>query len=114
MSFLNLSLQNGGASGLNRRSIEDRNEFWAEQAGILSDPAGTKALEQEIIHDVTHALGAVAKPSRVLFLPALPKTRSGKLLRRAVQAILEGCDTGDLTTLEDSTVLPRLKHALPS
>jgi len=57
-------------------------------------------------------LGAVARPSRVLVLPLLPKTRSGKLLRRAMQAVCEGRDTGDLSTIEDAGALAGLHAAL--
>ena len=54
---------------------------------------------------VDQQLGSVARPSRVHFVSALPKTRSGKLLRRAIQAICEGRDPGDLTTIEDPAAL---------
>ena len=54
---------------------------------------------------VDKTLGAVARPARVRFVPNLPKTRSGKLLRRAVQAVCEGRDPGDLTTMEDPMAL---------
>jgi propionyl-CoA synthetase len=53
-------------------------------------------------------LGAVARPSRVLFVTALPKTRSGKLLRRAIQAVAEGRDPGDLTTMDDPAALQQI------
>ena len=58
---------------------------------------------------VDKTLGAVARPARVRFVTALPKTRSGKLLRRAITAICEGRDTGDLTTLEDPAALQQIK-----
>jgi len=54
----------------------------------------------------------VARPARVFFVNALPKTRSGKLLRRAIQAIAEGRDPGDLTTIEDAGALQQLKDAM--
>jgi propionyl-CoA synthetase len=57
-------------------------------------------------------LGAVARPSRVVLLSALPKTRSGKLLRRAMQAACEGRDSGDLSTMEDAGALSALQAAL--
>ena len=55
---------------------------------------------------------AVARPSRVLFLSLLPKTRSGKLLRRAIQAVCEKRDPGDLTTIDDPTPLQQIKDQL--
>ena len=57
-------------------------------------------------------LGAIARPSRVHFLTVLPKTRSGKLLRRSIQALAEGRDPGDLTTIEDPAALEQLQRAL--
>jgi propionyl-CoA synthetase len=57
---------------------------------------------------VDSQLGAVARPSRVLFVTALPKTRSGKLLRRAIQAVAEGRDPGDLTTMDDPAALQQI------
>ena len=69
-------------------------------------------LEGAIMKVVDGQLGAVARPSRVLFVNTLPKTRSGKLLRRAIQAVAEGRDPGDLTTIEDPTALQQIKDAL--
>lgn len=69
-------------------------------------------LEGEVLRTVDKQLGALARPSRVYFVNALPKTRSGKLLRRAIQAIAESRDPGDLTTIEDSTALEQLKDAM--
>ena len=57
-------------------------------------------------------LGALARPARVHFVGALPKTRSGKLLRRAIQAVCEGRDPGDLTTIEDPGALQQIRQAL--
>ncbi|MBN9206824.1 hypothetical protein, partial [Methylibium petroleiphilum] len=57
-------------------------------------------------------LGAVARPARVHFVTLLPKTRSGKLLRRALQAVAEGRDPGDLTTIEDPTALQAIRELL--
>jgi len=54
----------------------------------------------------------VARPARVVFVNALPKTRSGKLLRRSIQAVCEGRDPGDMTTIEDPTALDQIKTAL--
>ncbi|MFZ6844462.1 propionate--CoA ligase [Undibacterium sp. RuTC16W] len=71
-----------------------------------------RALEAEIMAVVDKQLGAVARPSRVHFVSTLPKTRSGKLLRRSIQAICEGRDAGDLTTIEDPVSLQQIKLAL--
>jgi propionyl-CoA synthetase len=78
----------------------------------ISDEAARKKLEAEIMLTVDQHLGAVARPARVHFVNVLPKTRSGKLLRRAIQAVCEGRATGDLTTIEDPTALAQLQDAV--
>ncbi|MDR7295967.1 propionyl-CoA synthetase [Pelomonas aquatica] len=75
-------------------------------------PEAARALEGQIMKRVDEQLGAVARPSRVLFVSLLPKTRSGKLLRRALQAVAEGRDAGDLTTLDDPGALMQVKTLL--
>lgn len=82
---------------------------------VLKDPslaqtdAEKMALEGEIMKIVDGQLGAVARPARVRFVNVLPKTRSGKLLRRAIQAVCEGRDPGDLTTMDDPAALGQIK-----
>ncbi|GGD59323.1 propionate--CoA ligase [Pseudoxanthomonas indica] len=61
---------------------------------------------------VEQSLGAVARPARVYIVNALPKTRSGKLLRRSLQALAQGSDPGDLSTLDDPNALEEVKRAL--
>ena len=73
---------------------------------------GAASQEKEVMATVDKELGAIARPSRVHFVTLLPKTRSGKLLRRAIQALCEGRDPGDLTTIEDPNALEQLKNAL--
>ncbi|QDZ28453.1 propionate--CoA ligase [Noviherbaspirillum sp. UKPF54] len=77
-----------------------------------STPDGRKALEAEVMAVVDKQLGAVARPARVHFVSLLPKTRSGKLLRRSIQALCEGRDPGDLTTIEDPASLQQIKAVL--
>ncbi|PWW46233.1 propionyl-CoA synthetase [Melaminivora alkalimesophila] len=81
-------------------------------AAGLQDEAARQALEAEIMKRVDAQLGAVARPSRVLFVNLLPKTRSGKLLRRALQAVAERRDPGDLTTMEDPAALREIQAQL--
>ena len=69
----------------------------------------TATRRQEIWAVVDKQLGAVARPARVHCVNLLPKTRSGKLLRRSIQAICEGRYPGDLTTIEDPTSLEQIK-----
>ena len=75
-------------------------------------PELAAAHEKEIMATVDRELGAIARPSRVYFVNVLPKTRSGKLLRRAIQALCEGRDTGDLTTIEDPSALEVMRVAI--
>ncbi|WP_016833998.1 propionate--CoA ligase [Herbaspirillum lusitanum] len=83
-----------------------------KQADAVATAEGRQALEAEIMRVVDKQIGAVGRPSRVHFVSLLPKTRSGKLLRRSIQAICEGRDPGDLTTIEDPTSLQQIKAAL--
>jgi propionyl-CoA synthetase len=80
----------------------------AKDASGLGDAAARLKLEGEVMKVVDSQLGAVARPSRVFFVSALPKTRSGKLLRRAIQAVAEGRDPGDLTTMDDPAALQQI------
>jgi propionyl-CoA synthetase len=61
---------------------------------------------------VVELLGGIAKPARVYIVNALPKTRSGKLLRRSLQALAEDRDPGDLSTLDDPNALEEIRSAL--
>ena len=79
-----------------------------KDASRAADEASALKLEGEIMKVVDSQLGAVARPARVRFVTALPKTRSGKLLRRAIQAVCEQRDPGDLTTIEDPTALQQI------
>jgi propionyl-CoA synthetase len=83
-----------------------------KDASQLTDDAARLRLEGEIMKMVDQDLGAVARPSRVQFVAQLPKTRSGKLLRRAIVAICEGRDPGDLTTMEDPAALEQIRELL--
>ena len=80
-----------------------------KDASSLGEEAAMLKLEGEVMKLVDGSLGAVARPARVRFVSVLPKTRSGKLLRRAVQAVCEGRDPGDLTTMEDPAALQQIK-----
>jgi propionyl-CoA synthetase len=78
---------------------------------VLKNPAlGTPA--EEVLKTVDKQLGAIARPKAVHFVTLLPKTRSGKTLRRSIQALAEGRDPGDLTTIEDPHALEQIRQAL--
>ena len=80
---------------------------------VLKDPSKQTSAD-EIMQTVDKHLGAIARPKAVHFVTLLPKTRSGKTLRRAIQALGEGRDPGDLTTIEDPTALEQIRQALRS
>ena len=84
----------------------------AKDASALSDANARLRLEGEVMKVVDSQLGAVARPARVLFVTSLPKTRSGKLLRRAIQAVCENRDPGDLTTIDDPSALQQIQAQL--
>ncbi|MFC3532634.1 propionate--CoA ligase [Vogesella facilis] len=79
---------------------------------LLDDPASRSQLEKEVIAQVAAQLGAIANPARVYFVNQLPKTRSGKVLRRSIQALAEGRDPGDLTTLDDPAGIEQIRQAM--
>jgi len=83
-----------------------------KDGSLLGDAAALLKLEGEIMKVVDTSLGAVARPARVRFVSILPKTRSGKLLRRAIQAVCEGRDPGDLTTMDDPSALQQIKDVV--
>ena len=80
---------------------------------VLKD-ASKKTSADEVMQTVDRQLGAIARPRAVHFVTLLPKTRSGKTLRRALQALAEGRDPGDLTTIEDPAALEQIRKALTS
>ena len=82
-----------------------------DASGLVDDRARF-ALEGEIMKLVDQSIGAIGRPARVRFVTVLPKTRSGKLLRRAIQAVCEGRDPGDLTTMEDPTALQQIRDLM--
>ena len=85
---------------------------------VVKDPATVATAQsaanvrREVMATVDRELGAIARPGYVHFVTLLPKTRSGKLLRRSIQALAEGRDPGDLTTIEDPAALEQIKGAL--
>jgi len=80
----------------------------AKDASALVDAAARTKLEGDIMKTVDQQLGALARPARVHFVTLLPKTRSGKMLRRAIQAVCERRDPGDLTTMDDPAALQQI------
>jgi len=72
----------------------------------------TDTLVAELKAHVAHEIGPIAKPKRILIVPELPKTRSGKIMRRLLRDIAENRAVGDATTLQDSNVLTMISAGL--
>jgi acetyl-CoA synthetase len=86
-------------------------------AAFVTLKEGNKAtpeLKDDLKEHVTKKIGAIARPDDVLFSADLPKTRSGKIMRRLLKDIAEGRALGDTTTLADPTVVARLKDQYES
>lgn len=76
----------------------------------LKTGAGDESLKKELINHVRKLIGAVATPDQIRFTNALPKTRSGKIMRRLLRDIAAGRESvGDTTTLEDYNILAKLR-----
>ena len=77
----------------------------------LKNGSGSESLEKDLIAHVRKQIGALATPDKIRFTPALPKTRSGKIMRRLLRDIAAGRESaGDTTTLEDISVLAKLRE----
>ena len=74
------------------------------------DPS--EELAAEVAERAARVLGRAFKPDRVVFVPALPKTRSAKIVRRAVRAKALGVDPGDLSSLENPEALEDIARAV--
>lgn len=79
-----------------------------------ADAAARHAAAVAMQRCVVDTLGAIARPARIYIVSALPKTRSGKLLRRSLLALAERRDPGDLSTLDDPNALEEIRRALES
>jgi acetyl-CoA synthetase len=76
---------------------------------VKEGTAATPELAEELKAHVVRKIGAIARPDQILFAADLPKTRSGKIMRRLLRDIAEGKALGDTTTLADPAVVARLK-----
>ncbi|HSE54842.1 MAG TPA: acetate--CoA ligase [Nocardioidaceae bacterium] len=83
---------------------------------ILRESAGDGGEEivQELRAHVAHEIGAIAKPRQIMVVQELPKTRSGKIMRRLLRDVAENREVGDVTTLADSTVMSLIQEGLSS
>lgn len=68
---------------------------------LRANVSGSKELEEKLKDHVGHEMGPIARPETITFVESLPKTRSGKIMRRVLKARAQGMDEGDLSTLEE-------------
>jgi acetyl-CoA synthetase len=78
--------------------------------GTATD-SGEQAV-QELRNHVAKEIGPIAKPRQIMVVPELPKTRSGKIMRRLLRDVAENRQVGDVTTLADSTVMDLISAGL--
>ena len=76
---------------------------------LEGDLEGTDELVAEIREHVAKKIGKLARPKRIVWADDLPKTRSGKIMRRLLRDIAEGRELGDVTTLRDPDVMAQLE-----
>ena len=79
---------------------------------LEGDLEGSDELVQAIREHVAKRIGKLARPKRIVWADDLPKTRSGKIMRRLLRDIAEGRELGDVTTLRDPTVMEELKQKI--
>ena len=91
------------------KSHEIKGQSIAAFVTLKEGNSGTDELLAEVREHVGYKIGAIAKPERVIFTADLPKTRSGKIMRRLLRDIAEGQAVGDTTTLADPSVVTRLQ-----
>ncbi len=82
------------------------------KGGVAEDGAGRTSIVKELRDHVAHEIGAIAKPRQILIVAELPKTRSGKIMRRLLRDVAEQRDVGDSTTLADPAVMTLIAAGL--
>ena len=79
---------------------------------LRGDAADADGLVQELRQHVGHEIGPIAKPRQIMVVPELPKTRSGKIMRRLLRDVAENRSLGDVTTLADPTIMNLIQEGL--
>jgi acetyl-CoA synthetase len=93
---------------------EDTGQAIAAFVTLEGDLEGSEDLEAQIRETVAQRIGKIARPKRILWTADLPKTRSGKIMRRLLRDIAEGRELGDVTTLRDPAVVRDLEQKVGS
>jgi acetyl-CoA synthetase len=91
---------------------EDTGQAVCAFVTLQGDLEGDHALEQELREHVAQRIGKFARPKRMIWAGDLPKTRSGKIMRRLLRDIAEGRELGDVTTLRDPDVMEQLQRSI--
>jgi acetyl-CoA synthetase len=84
------------------------------RGSVGEDEASGEALIKELRNHVAKEIGPIAKPRQIMVVPELPKTRSGKIMRRLLRDVADNRQLGDVTTLTDSSVMDLISQKLPS
>ncbi len=91
------------------RVDKDRAENIVAFVTLKSDVTGDEALLQELREHVSKKIGKIARPAMIIFTDDLPKTRSGKIMRRLLRDVAEGRPLGDVTTLANENVVEEIR-----
>jgi acetyl-CoA synthetase len=91
---------------------EDTGQAVTAFVTLEGDLEGDETLQQEIRDHVASRIGKLARPKRIIWADDLPKTRSGKIMRRLLRDIAEGRELGDVTTLRDPAVMSQLEEKI--
>ena len=93
------------------RNDEDKGQAIVAYVILRGDKEGSDELVQELNDQVRKVIGPIARPDEIIFTPDLPKTRSGKIMRRILRGVAEGQeDLGDTSTLADPSVVDDLQQ----
>jgi len=104
-----VSYENVAEAAVIGQADEDTGQSICAFVTLQGDEDGDQHLEEEISGHVAQRIGRFARPKRVIWADDLPKTRSGKIMRRLLRDIAEGRELGDVTTLRDPDVMQRLE-----
>jgi acetyl-CoA synthetase len=88
--------------------------FTIPRGSVATDGEAGEALISQLRDHVAKTLGPIAKPRQIMLVPELPKTRSGKIMRRLLRDVAENRSLGDVTTLQDSSVMDLISAGLKS
>ena len=91
------------------QSDEDTGQAIVAYVTLEGDLDGSDELVTELREHVARRIGKLARPRRIIWSGDLPKTRSGKIMRRLLRDIAEGRELGDVTTLRDPDVMAKLE-----